>query len=83
MNKPICPRTVRNNATSNFVTRKEIAAAADISVDTLQRKPELAPIRKAIEETRDHLSDKPVRCHRQKLRTRLSLYGHGELAEKI
>ena len=68
---------------SNFITRKEIAAKAEISEDTLLRKPALKTLRKAIAETRDPLNDRPIRCDRTKLRTRLSLYGHSDLAKKI
>lgn len=65
---------------SKYITRKEIAALAEISEDTLMRRPEL---RQAIEESRDALSEKPVRCIREKLKTRLTLYGHTALAEQI
>jgi hypothetical protein len=77
----ICPRRALNG--SAYITVKEIAAVAEISQDTLERKPDLKPIRKAIKESLDTICDRPRRCHRARLRTRLSLYGHGDLAEKI
>jgi hypothetical protein len=80
---------VKNNSVhpaagrSGFITVKEIAAAAEISQDTLERKPALQPVRKAIAESLDPICERPRRCDRAKLRTRLSLYGHQHLAEKI
>jgi hypothetical protein len=65
---------------SKYITRKELAAVAEISEDTLMRRPEL---RRAIEESRDKLSEKPVRCVRSKLKVRLALYGFTELAGMI
>lgn len=66
------PKKLKSMSDSDYITRKELAAALEIGESTLREKEAAM----GLIEARDPLVKKPIRYKIEIARTKLALYGH-------